>query len=112
MGCDATAGTRTTTEAGRSLPARDNTRCAGSFLDPRSGLGYHHGIDISVRDDRPVAGAPPGRTHRVYALEGGPVRQALSGLGPWKEGIVRIGHFGYGHVEPIVHEGRWSRRAR
>ena len=102
--CD--AGTRTTTGAGRSLPGRGSTRCAGPSSIRGSGLGYHHGIDISVRDDRPVAGAPPGRTHRVYALEGGPVRQALSGLGPWEEGIVRIGHFGYGHIEPIVQEGQ------
>ena len=93
----------------RGWPVAPRTRqhpVRGSFLDPRSGLGYHHGIDISVRDDRPVAGAPPGRTHRVYALEGGPVRQALSGLGPWEEGIVRIGHFGYGHIDPVVREGQ------
>ena len=73
----------------RGWPVAPRTRqhpVRGSFLDPRAGaLGYHHGIDISVRDDRPVAGAPSGRTHRVYALEGGPVRQALSGLGPWEE---------------------------
>ena len=45
----------------------------GSWLDPRRKEEYHPGIDISVRDDRPERGAPPGRTHRVYALEGGPV---------------------------------------
>ena len=93
----------------RGWPVAPRTRqhpVRGSFLDPRSGLGYHHGIDISVRDDRPEPGAPPGRTHRVYAIEGGSVRQALSGLGPWEEGIVRIGHFGYGHIEPVVQEGQ------
>ena len=52
----------------------------GSFLDPRSGIvtggdGYHPGVDVAVRDDRPEAGAPPGRTHRVFALEGGRVWQ-------------------------------------
>ena len=76
-----------------------------SFLDPRTGFSYHHGIDISVRDDRPEAGAPSGRTHRVYALEGGRVWQVERNLGPWKEGIVRVGHFGYGHIEPVVAEG-------
>lgn len=77
-----------------------------SFLDPRTGFSYHHGIDVSVRDDRPEPGAPPGRTHRVYALEGGRVWQVARGLGPWKEGIVRLGHFGYGHIEPVVVEGQ------
>jgi len=77
-----------------------------SFLDPRTGFSYHHGIDVSVRDDRPEPGAPPGRTHRVYALEGGRVWQVARGLGPWQEGIVRLGHFGYGHIEPVVDEGQ------
>ncbi len=92
----------------RGWPVAPRTRqhpVRGSFLDPRSGLGYHHGIDIAVRDDRPEPGAPPGRTHRVYAIEGGRVRQALRGLGPWKEGVIRLGHFGYGHVDPVVAEG-------
>ena len=35
----------------------------------------------------------------------GRVRQALRGLGPWKEGVIRLGHFGYGHVDPVVAEG-------
>jgi hypothetical protein len=74
----------------------------GSFLDPRTGFNYHHGIDISVRDDRPEPGAPAGRTHRVFALEGGTVWNVKRNLGPWKEGIVWCGHFGYGHIEPVV----------
>jgi hypothetical protein len=89
----------------RGWPVAPKTRqhpVRGSFLDPRSGFGYHHGIDISVRDDRPAPGAPPGRTHKVFALEGGPVWNVKRNLGPWKEGIVWIGHFGYGHIEPIV----------
>ena len=49
----------------------------GSFLDPRPdpvlGAIYHDGIDVAVRDDRPERGAPAGRTHRVHAIEGGPV---------------------------------------
>jgi hypothetical protein len=82
----------------------------GSFLDPRKSShqvaeSYHHGIDVSVRDDRPEQGAPPGRTHRVYALEGGEVWQ----VGPRNrngESIVRLGHFGYGHVDPVVSLGQ------
>jgi hypothetical protein len=83
----------------------------GSFLDPRPGIvaggdGYHPGVDVAVRDDRPEPGAPPGRTHRVYAIEGGRVWQVWRQPPPGKEGIVRIGHFGYGHVEPVVVEGQ------
>jgi len=78
----------------------------GSWLDPRRRELYHPGIDISVRDDRPARGAPPGRTHRVYALEGGPVWKLIQPKSPTKEGIVRIGHFTYGHVEPVVQLGQ------
>ena len=78
----------------------------GSWLDPRRKELYHPGIDISVRDDRPERGAPPGRTHRVYALEGGPVWKLIQPKSPTKEGIVRIGHFTYGHVEPVVQLGQ------
>jgi hypothetical protein len=80
----------------------------GSFLDPRTRENYHHGIDVSVRDDRPENGAPPDRTHRVYALEGGEVwhvsRRMQSG-----EAVVRVGHFGYGHVDPAVVQGQQVR---
>jgi hypothetical protein len=92
----------------RGWPVAPRTRqhpVRGSFLDPRTGFNYHHGVDISVRDDRSERGAPPGRTHRVYALEGGRVWQVERNLGPWREGIVRVGHFGYGHIEPAVAEG-------
>jgi hypothetical protein len=78
-----------------------------SFLDPRPGTlrrggepAYHSGIDIGVRDDRPEPGAPPGRTHRVYAIEGGvalvPARGASS---PCEDRRVAIGHFQYWHVD-------------
>jgi hypothetical protein len=78
----------------------------GSFLDPRPdprlGAIYHDGIDVAVRDDRPERGAPSGRSHRVYAIEGGPVFLATpSGA----RGFARIGHFGYGHIDPLVHTG-------
>jgi tetratricopeptide (TPR) repeat protein len=78
-----------------------------AFLDPRAGTlrrggeaAYHFGIDVGVRDDRPEPGAPPGRTHRVYAIEGGfvslPQRDAR---GPCEDRKVAIGHFGYWHVD-------------
>ena len=78
----------------------------GSWLDPRRKALYHPGIDISVRDDRPERGAPPNRTHRVYALEGGPVWRIIKPKKPTEEGIVRIGHFTYGHVLPVVELGQ------
>ena len=78
----------------------------GAFLDPRPdaelGAIYHDGIDVAVRDDRPEHGAPPGRTHRVYAIEGGAVLRA-SPRGT--RGSTRIGHFGYGHIDALVQTG-------
>jgi len=78
----------------------------GSFLDPRPdpelGAVYHDGVDIAVRDDRPERGAPRGRTHRVYAIEGGPVFLATArGV----RGFAHIGHFGYGHIDALVQTG-------
>jgi murein DD-endopeptidase MepM/ murein hydrolase activator NlpD len=78
----------------------------GTFLDPRPdptfGAIYHTGVDVAVRDDRPEQGAPAGRTHRVYAIEGGVVEVATE---PGVRGNVRIGHFGYGHVDARVKRG-------
>jgi hypothetical protein len=78
----------------------------GSFLDPRPdprlGAIYHDGIDIAVRDDSPERGAPPGRTHRVYAIEGGRV---LSASRPGERGLVDIAHFRYEHVDARVSRG-------
>ena len=94
----------------RGWPVRPHDRqhpVRGSFLDPRpdSKLGavYHEGVDVAVRDDRPERGAPAGRTHRVYAIEGGPVFLA-SPRGT--RGLARIGHFGYGHIDPLVQTGQ------
>ncbi len=93
----------------RGWPVRPHHRqhpIRGSFLDPRPdpelGAIYHDGIDIAVRDDRPEPGHPRGRTHRVYAIEGGPVRFATP---PHLRGFAHIGHFGYGHMEPVVLTG-------
>jgi hypothetical protein len=90
----------------RGWPVRPRNRqhpIRGSFLDPRpdprKGAIYHEGVDIAVRDDRPERGAPPGRTHRVFAIEGGPVHFATPrGV----RGSLQVGHFGYGHVDARV----------
>jgi len=93
----------------RGWPVRPQNRqhpIRGSFLDPRPdprrGAIYHEGVDVAVRDDRPERGAPPGRTHRVFAIEGGPVSFATP---RGSRGRVQIGHFGYGHVDPVVRFG-------
>ena len=90
-----------------------------SFLDPRVGTlrrggeaAYHSGVDIGVRDDRPEQGAPPGRTHRVYAVEGGAVMLPEGGArGPCLDRKVAIGHFDYWHVDTngVVTEGEHIR---
>ena len=89
------------------LPLTGQHPVRGSFLDPRPdrslGAIYHTGVDVAVRDDRPERGAPPGRTHRVYAVEAGRVHEATSrGVC----GFARIGHFGYGHVDALVEPGQ------
>ncbi len=91
-------------------PLREQHPIRGSFLDPRPdpelGAIYHTGVDIAVPDDRPEAGAPPGRTHRVYAIEGGEVAQATPrGV----RGLVRLGHFIYDHVDARVERGQLIR---
>jgi hypothetical protein len=93
----------------RGWPVRPQNRqhpIRGSFLDPRpdpdKGAIYHDGVDISVPDDRPEAGAPPKRTHRVFAIEGGPVHLATP---KGQRGFVHAGHFGYGHIDPVVSTG-------
>jgi hypothetical protein len=87
-------------------PKHEQHPIRGSFLDPRPdpefGATYHDGVDIAVRDDQPERGAPPNRTHRVYAIEGGKVLQATP---RGRRGFARIGHFGYGHVDPLVQTG-------
>jgi hypothetical protein len=64
--------------AGRSDPRTASG--AWTFLDPRgvddTGLsGYHFGIDVSIDDRHPEAGAPAGLSHRVYAVESGRVSE-------------------------------------
>lgn len=82
-------------------PVHDQHPIRGSLDDPRPS-GYHIGLDIGVRDDRPEPGAPPGRSHRVYAVEGGTVTLApgVASVGCVNR-IVRIGHFAYWHADPV-----------
>jgi hypothetical protein len=87
-------------------PVHEPHPIRASFMDPRPdpelGAIYHDGVDIAVRDDRPESGAPPGRTHRVYAIEGGAVRRATPrGV----RGLVDIAHFRYEHVDALVKAG-------
>ena len=80
----------------------------GSFLDPRgkddTGLsGYHFGIDISVDDHYPEAGASRLFSHRVYAAASGVASvRANTFTARCFNRRVEIGHFAYWHVSPIV----------
>ncbi len=79
-----------------------------SFHDIRPGSfptglpGFHIGIDIAVRDDQPEPGAPPGRSHRVYAVEGGTVDLLpnVANVGCVNRRVT-AGHFSYWHVDPV-----------
>lgn len=77
----------------------------GSFLDPRPD-GFHIGVDISVRDDLPEPAAPPGRTHRVFAITAG---TAVVAPGTERVGCVNrrvdVGAFAYVHADPVVANG-------
>jgi len=88
------------------LPLHRQHPIRGAFLeprpDPRRGAVYHDGVDIGVRDDLPGRGAPPGRTHRVHAIEGGKVTAATP---RGTRGLVDAGHFRYEHVDARVQAG-------
>ena len=84
----------------------------GSF--PKGLPGFHIGVDIAVRDDQPEPGAPPGRSHRVYAVEGGTVDLLpnVANVGCVNRRVT-AGHFSYWHVDPVgVVERRTGDRAR
>ena len=66
-------------------PTHSQHPVRGAFLDPRglddTGLsGYHFGIDVSIDDRHPEAGAPTGLSHRVYAVESGRVSEPSGDL--------------------------------
>jgi murein DD-endopeptidase MepM/ murein hydrolase activator NlpD len=103
--------TRTYADSWRGWPVRPlhgQHPVRGSFLDPRPG-GFHFGIDISVRDDRRERGAPRGRTHRVYAIEGGMVYNVVDGTSPCVLRRLWAGHFAYYHVDATVVSGQHVR---
>ena len=82
----------------------------GSFLDPRFPSAHlHWGLDINVNDRQPEAGAPPGRSHRVYALEGGRVSVARDNGYICPRRKLALGHFSYWHVDPVVRPGEFVR---
>ncbi len=93
-------------------PRQSEHPVRGSFLDPRgkddTGLsGYHFGIDVSIDDRHPEAGAPAGFSHRVYAVESGTA--VVSTNTPTRSCLNRrldLGHFTYWHVSPTVANGR------
>jgi hypothetical protein len=78
----------------------------GAFDDPREG-GYHFGVDIAVDDSRPALLAPPGMSHRVFAVEGGTVHYTRRGEMSLNcnDRRFQIGHFSYWHVSPEWAEG-------
>jgi hypothetical protein len=84
----------------------------GSFLDPRgkddTGLsGYHFGIDISVDERHPEAGAPGSFSQRVYAVESGVASvRASTFASRCFNRRVEVGHFAYWHVSPTVTAGQ------
>jgi hypothetical protein len=88
-------------------PVHQQHEIRSAFLDPRAGMlrvggdpTYHFGIDVAVRDDRPEADAPAGRTHRVYAVEGGKaVLPPWASSAPCVDRRVEVGHFEYWHVD-------------
>jgi hypothetical protein len=83
----------------------------GSFIDPRgpddNGLsGYHFGVDVNVDDASPEPGAPPGLSHRVYALDAGVASEPANVASRrCVNRRVEAGHFAYWHVSPIVAAG-------
>lgn len=83
-------------------PVDEEHPVRAGFVDPRYG-GYHAGVDVTVRDNQPEDGAPAGRTHRVYAVDGGvasydPTATAERSCAAR---VVSVGHFSYGHVDPV-----------
>lgn len=97
------------------LPLHAQHPIRGSFLDPRgldeNGLaGYHFGIDVNVDDRHPDPGAPRGLSHRVYAVEGGVVSTPREvGARTCGNRRLKVGHFAYWHVSPVVSAGQHVR---
>jgi hypothetical protein len=80
----------------------------GAFNDPRDG-GYHFGIDIAVDDSKPALQAPPGMSHRIFAVESGLVHYTRRGEMSLNcnDRRFQIGHFSYWHASPEWAEGTY-----
>ena len=78
----------------------------GAFNDPREG-GYHFGVDIAVDDSKPALLAPPGLSHRIFAVESGEVHFSRPGQKALNcnDRRFEIGHFAYWHASPALAEG-------
>ena len=82
----------------------------GAFNDPREG-GYHFGVDIAVDDSKPAKLAPPGMSHRIFAVESGELHYTR------RDEMTRncndrrfaIGHFAYWHASPAWPNGTMVR---
>ena len=82
----------------------------GAFNDPREG-GYHFGIDIAVDDSKPAELAPPGMSHRIFAVESGVVHYPRSDEMSLNcnDRRFQIGQFSYWHASPEWAEGTYVR---
>ena len=82
----------------------------GAFNDPREG-GYHFGVDIAVDDSKPAKLAPPGMSHRIFAVESGELhytrRNEMSRN--CNDRRFAIGHFAYWHASPAWPNGTMVR---
>ena len=94
----------------RGWPVKPQSRqhpIRGSFLDPRpdpdKGAIYHDGVDVSVRDDRPERGRAAEAHAPGLRDRGRPCVTSRRRKG--QRGFVHAGHFGYGHIDPVVSTG-------
>ena len=80
----------------------------GAFNDPRDG-GYHFGVDVAVDDSKPALDAPPGMSHRIFAVESGVVHYTRRDdmTVNCNDRRFQIGHFSYWHASPEWAEGTY-----
>ncbi|MDX6618780.1 MAG: hypothetical protein QOK36_1166 [Gaiellales bacterium] len=80
----------------------------GDFNDPREG-GYHFGVDIPVDDSKPALQAPPGMSHRIFAVESGVLHYTRHGEMSLNcnDRRFQAGHFSYWHASPGWPEGTY-----
>ena len=78
----------------------------GVFNDPRDG-GYHFGVDIAVDDSKPAKLAPPGMSHRIFAVESGEMHYTRRNemARNCNDRRFAVGHFAYWHASPALPNG-------